>query len=653
MQGVLMGAFANQRDVPASAWFRVGSFASLAVPAGASRLLLRIADVTGREVGDYRVVADAVAGPVPALGSAAAGSFGAVRMMGTRHVGLVSSASASASSLSSGGYGPGSNPYVPTGTAAAPKRSDVQYVMRRLGFSDTPEQVTYWFGHGGYTAWVANQLNYTAISDSTLPTYVDAMPTLTGNTAIYPDDAQQTIVETRLLQQQVATQRQLLEKITLHWLEHFAVSKYVVGSNADMEHYVETVRADALGNFSKLVSDVSKEPAMLQYLDNNYNNGNNATNPPNQNFGREIMQLYTIGLTKLNIDGTPVLDANNTPIATYSQADVVTSSAALTGLEVHGASTQTGPYPNYLDKMVFDASTHYAPAQHGGAALPTIFGQTISDPGGTQCAWSATFPTGQSSTGPCVIDNFVKILASQPTTCAFEAKEMIQRFANEDPSPGYVSRVATVWCNNVSANNQIALVVGAIANDPEFLSGKYTMIKEPIELEIDAIRALRGSKNVVSANPIVGQNIPLTNAVRDSSAMQQEVWYPPSVFSFYYPGHKEDLLDNYEVLSRWNTAADLASDVYTTVPTTAPNVAIDMSALAPAGMTATSAEVNRAVNYVLDALVDGGTPELKAILTNYMLNYVNNTSTTASNSFTAGLKGLVWLTISSPEDEAN
>jgi hypothetical protein len=119
--------------------------------------------------------------------------------------------------------GPGSAPTVPTGTTS--QRSDVQYVMRRLGFSDTPEQVSYWYTHGGVAAWLAYQLNYTAISDSSLSTYVYAMPTLTGNTTVFPDNSYSQIAETRLMEQQVATNRQLLEKVTLHWLEHFAVSQ--------------------------------------------------------------------------------------------------------------------------------------------------------------------------------------------------------------------------------------------------------------------------------------------------------------------------------------------------------------------------------------------------------------------------------------------
>jgi uncharacterized protein (DUF1800 family) len=674
-QGALMAAFATAGDRPISGWFVAGKFANLAVPFGAQRLLLRVNGVTGREVGSYHVVADAVPTSVlstPGSGVASSASTfastssaaatrsittdAAAPHTSTVQLATVAMRSSSSSSTASRATtmalsrSPGSGPTVPVGTTSM--RSDVQYVMRRLGFSDTPEQVTYWYTHGGVAAWLAYQLNYTAISDSTIGTYVRPMPTLTGNTSIFPDNSFSQIAENRLLQQQVATQRQLLEKVTLHWLEHFAISENTVNDPGAMDHYVETVRADALGNFAKLVSDVSKEPAMLYWLDNNYNNGNSPTNPPNQNFGRELMQLYTIGLNELNLDGTPVLDGTGNPIPTYAQADVVTASDAVTGFQVHGASTLTGAWPSYLDTVTFSPAYHYNPVDNGGKPLPTIFGQTISDPGGSQCAWNGTNPPGAAASGPCVIDNLVSILASQPTTCAFEAKEMIERLANENPSPGYVSRVANVWCANLTAPNQIALVVNAIGSDPEFLAGKYEMVKEPLELEIDAIRALRGSDNPVDANPVVGNNIPLNGPMNDLGNMQERTWYPPTVFSFYYPGQKESLMNNVELLARWQAAADLGSDAYVKAPSTQQDTSLDLSELAPAGSTATMAEVNRGVNYLLDALVDGGTPELKALVTNYMMNYRSG-SPTAGNSFQNGLKGAIWMVMTSPEDEEN
>jgi len=117
------------------------------------------------------------------------------------------------------------------------------------------------------------------------------------------------------MQYEVNTQWQLREKLTLHWLEHFAVSYATVGQSADMEHYIETVRADALGNYAKLLADVSKEPAVMIWLDN-ANNGYLPNTPPNENFGREVMQLYSL----VSIRSTPTVRSSRIPTIRASRS---------------------------------------------------------------------------------------------------------------------------------------------------------------------------------------------------------------------------------------------------------------------------------------------------------------------------------------------
>jgi hypothetical protein len=124
------------------------------------------------------------------------------------------------------------------------------------------------------------------------------------------------------------------------------------------------------------------------------------------------------------------------------------------------------------------------------------------------------------------------------------------------------------------------------------------------------------------------------------------------VFSFYYPGNKEALISNIELLSRWSSSAHLGSDAYDVQPTSQQNTSLDFTQLAPAGATATVPEVNNAVNYVLDALVDGGTPELKALVTNYMMNY-RTANPSSGTSFQNGIRGMLWMVLTSPEYEAN
>jgi uncharacterized protein (DUF1800 family) len=614
----------------------VGTYANLSVPLGAKRLLFRVNGMSGREYGAYRVVSDVVTNAAPAqLGSGTSGNGSAVHI-GPNGGGTVASTSAiriaasaqTASTvrrtLGTVGNG-GSAGVIPTGGAAS--RSDVHYALRRLGFSDTPANVTSVLG-SGVSAWVTAQLAAPSPdSDSSIQQgsggNVEALPVLTGNSQT--DGNYAANIEDRLMQWQVNTKWQLREKVTLHWLEHFAVSYATVGQAGDMEHYIQTVRADALGNFAKLIADVSKEPAMMIWL-SNANNGYNPNTPPNENFGREIMQLYTLGVNTLNSDGSIVTDPNNPgqPLATYTEADVKSMALALTGFQLQSQQA-IGTYPAYVDVIAFNSAAH-APAHNGGF---TVMGQTIPD--GKTCPWTAATYKQTGLNTSCVVDNVALSLANNPTTWAFEANEMLERLVTETPSAAMIKRISTVWGQTVNDPNQIAKVVAAIAADPEFTGGKYTMIKEPIEFEVDAIRALGGT----GSNPVTSSvTRPLASAITDTARMSQELWDPPSVFSFYYPGDKEALVNNSELLATWTAASNLAGSAKTTACTTCP-IFLNFTAFSGAKQTSDLA------GYLLDALVDGGTPQLNALVKNFLNNNPSN------------VQGAVWIILSSPEYGAN
>jgi uncharacterized protein (DUF1800 family) len=642
--GTLMASFADVYGRMVTPWMPVGTYATLAVPAGAKRLLLRANAMNGREFGAFRVVTDVVPTVSPVqLGSGGGGTSSPIRIgpagaamnaqsLAVRVTPSVQIASASSTSMRvatgisrmSVTNGPS------TGTLPGPggaSRSDVHYVLRRLGFSDTPANVTAAM-NAGISAWVTAQLAPPApAADASIVQgtggNVEALPVLTGNSTV--DGNYAANIEDRLMQWQVNTQWQLREKLTLHWLEHFSVSNATVNQSGDMEHYIQTVRADALGNFAKLVADVSKEPAMMLWL-NNANNGYNPNVPPNENFGRELMQLYTIGVNTLNSDGSIVTDPNNPgqPLPSYTEQDVKTMALALTGFQLQ-SQLQTGTYPAYVDTIAFNPAAH-APATNGGFG---VMGQTIPD--GKQCPWTyTTYQQSGLNTG-CVVDNVALSLASNPTTWAYESTEMLERLVNETPSAAMIKRISTVWGQTVNDPNQIAKVVAAIAADPEFLAGKYTMIKEPIEFEVDAIRALGGATgNLVSSSV----TRPLSSAIGDTANMNQELWDPPSVFSFYYPGDKEALINNAVLLGTWHSATDLATSAHTTACSTC-TIFLNFASFAGAKQTSDLA------GYLLDALVDGGTPQLDALVKNFL------------NNNPANVQGALWIILSSPEYGVN
>jgi uncharacterized protein (DUF1800 family) len=588
--GALLAAFVAPNGTLVTSWTPVGLGAYVAVPAGAARLMFRINGTTGREYGAFRVVADVVTAPptrsMAADTRAVSAATGSVRrtLPTMRSVG---------------------------GPLAA--RSDVQYAMRRLGFSDSPANIGAVY-RTGIAGWIAQQLAPDTIDDSAMTNYVEPIPLFgTGPKTMDGYDNYDRILQRRILQREIASKRQLLEKMTLHWLEHFSVSQDKVNSAAAMIHYEETVRTDALGNFKQLVSDVSVEPAMLLWLDNNNNDGSNVvSSPPNENFARELMQLYVLGTTQLNGDGSPVVDGSGTAVQTYTDADVKQVAQALTGFQ-----RIESPNPGKVDPRTVD-SVKFFLTRHAKGPF-TIMGQTVTDTG-----------------DPTIVPKIINSIASNATTAPFEAKELLQRFVTETPSAGYISRIAAVWTANADDPKQLTKVMAAIAADPEFYTGRGSMVKEPIEFAVDAIRGLNGAQ----ATPFTASmQTPYNSIYNALGSMQQQQWYPPSVFSFYRPGQKDSMLTNTLLLARWGDGASLSSAARTSALCVTCDVNLDFTALATI---AGGADATSATGYVLDALADGGNSELRALVRNYLANNVKGL-----------LPGAIWIVLTSPEYEAN
>ena len=273
-----------------------------------------------------------------------------------------------------------------------------------------------------------------------------------------------------------------------------------------MQHYIETVRKDSLGNFAQLVTDVAKEPAMMIWLDNQNNIGTDATTPPNENFARELLQLYTVGPFLLHSDGSPYLDSSGNPLDRYSANDVKNLARAVTDFTLNsgscGSNNNDCSYPNLSQRTVYNPLRHATTDLYGNFASSFMIidhDHAFADPGNVagkppqaQCAWDRV----NLGTGPCVIDNAIKAITRDPVLAVYQSKQMIQRFANENPSGAYVQRIARVWSQNVDDPHQIAKVITAIVNDPEFYStqSRYNMVKEPLEYEVDAMRALNGAQ---------------------------------------------------------------------------------------------------------------------------------------------------------------
>ncbi len=469
-------------------------------------------------------------------------------------------------------------------------RQQVQHVFRRFTFGEPPETVTA-VTTSGIAPWLAQQLTPANIDDT--GTVLETLPT-----AKYSD---YNIWERSVMQHMLLTNRQVQAKLEMHWLDHFSVSLNTVGDPALMQHYDATIRANALGNFQTLLAAVSKEAAMLRWLGND----GNVPPTPNENFGRELMQLYTTGEFTLNPDGSQKLNAHGGPILNYTENDVKAVAKAMTGYSLSYNSTNTNPQTAF--SVLFTKTNHY----HGSLILN---GKTYTVPNDTTA-----------------IDYVCSILAHRPETAIYETKQMLQRFATETPSAQYVTDVAAVWKKTVDKPDQIAQVITAIINHPEFNTSYHAMLKQPVELLFGPLRMLSG-KLQATANVA-----PAGSLQYELSSLGQQIFYPPSVFSFYPPGSLASIVNTRTMLTKSGITANISGatpgntyvDTYIDIPTLRTRVG--------------SINTQIITDYLLDALIDGGSPELHSTIAGFL----------GAKPSDNQIRGAIWLILNTPDYGVN
>ncbi|HEX4756600.1 MAG TPA: DUF1800 domain-containing protein [Terracidiphilus sp.] len=304
----------------------------------------------------------------------------------------------------------------------------------------------------------------------------------------------------------------------------FALSElFVISSNTDnattITYYHNMLAQDAFTNFETIMHDVTVSPGMGIYL----NTLNSAKAPAgqiaNENYARELMQLFTIGLVQLNQDGTLQLDGSGNPIPTYTQDQVQAFAKAYTGWTY---ATATGGVPtnfpnrtpNYLASMVAFEAQHDMSAKTvlGGTVLPA--GQTAE----------------QDLTG--ALNNIFNHSNAGPFVC----KQLIQHLVTSNPSPAYVARMSAVFANNGSGvRGDMKAVIRAILEDQEARAGDTDPtydgghLREPMLWITNFLRAV-GFTNT-DAN---GSYFSLSNY---SNNLSERPYRSGSVFNFFPPDY--------------------------------------------------------------------------------------------------------------------
>jgi uncharacterized protein (DUF1800 family) len=301
----------------------------------------------------------------------------------------------------------------------------------------------------------------------------------------------------------------------------YALSQILVASDVGalrtqpqaLAFYYDVLVRHALGNFRDLLKDVTLSPAMGVYLSMLGNQKPDAARNirPDENYAREVMQLFTIGLVQLNLDGTPKVDAQGIGLPTYDQSVIEGFANVFTGWTYAGATQATFANP----RRNFVAPMQAVPFYHSAGAKKLLNGVTL--------------PAGQTPEQD--LDAALDNLFNHPNVGPFIGKQLIQRLVTANPSPAYVERVARVFNDDGrGVRGNLAAVVRAILLDaearaaPTDTSGR---LEEPFLRFVQLWRAY-GAKSASGRYLI---NAP-------EQAFGQAPLRSPSVFNFYRPDYQ-------------------------------------------------------------------------------------------------------------------
>jgi uncharacterized protein (DUF1800 family) len=271
--------------------------------------------------------------------------------------------------------------------------------------------------------------------------------------------------------------------------------------------WMRALSQNAFGTYKDLLREVSKSPSMGKYLDLANSMKPGLGGGANENFARELMQLFTIGLWELNQDGTLKFDGNGEAIPTYNQATVAQVALALTGWTY---ATAPGATPQAANYDYFGAPMETRPQNHATSSK-TFLGATI--------------PANQSVDQD--MESVLTILMNHPNTAPFICTRLIRSLVVSNPTPGYVQRVANVF---TATGGNLQAVVTAILMDAEARNDTPTVnggrLKDPILHVSSFMRALGGHYNP-------GEQLTYLYGY-----MAQYPLNPNSVFSWFSPMYR-------------------------------------------------------------------------------------------------------------------
>jgi uncharacterized protein (DUF1800 family) len=321
------------------------------------------------------------------------------------------------------------------------------------------------------------------------------------------------------------------KRLALALSEFFVVSSTgveVSWRSHAMAHWWDTLCANAFGNFRQLLEEVTLNPAMGLYLNTRGNQKENSATgrQPDENYAREVMQLFSLGLYQLNLDGTEKTDAAGVKLESYTQSDISNLARVLTGYDfdtsqnVNSVITQTGGGTRTISNTAFARLPMVLNASRHSALAATFLGTTVA----------------ANTDGTAALKTALDTLFNHPNVGPFFGRQMIQRLVTSNPSPAYVARVASAFNNNgAGVRGDLTAVWVAVLLDDEARGASglsqplFGKLREPMLRLVQwgrtfGIRSAQGSWKIFDlSNP--------------ATQLGQSPLRSPSVFNFFRPGY--------------------------------------------------------------------------------------------------------------------
>lgn len=397
-------------------------------------------------------------------------------------------------------------------------KADASHFLRMAGLGGTDETITELSGTNAVN-WVESQLAMPPVG------YRNVL-----GSRVIEDDAKSFQVSQLIYETMAGTDAELRTRMT------FALSQLFVVNDSDFFNegyglavWMDTLDHNAFGNYRDLMGDVTRSPIMGAFLTYLYNwKGDPETGQePDENYARELLQLFTIGLHELNLDGTVRLDGNGQPIPTYDNDDIVGLARVFTGYALAGTSLRwRDRYPDTWERpmMMYDEFHEDREKRFLGTVI------------------------AENMQGETSIDLALDAIFAHPNLAPFVSRQLIQRFTASDPTPDYVQRVAEAFESGYFTSDtgvrvgtgqrgDLGATAAAIVLDPSVMDRHNALrdgkVREPVLNFVQFVRAFGQAPTTVLE--------PDWNSLADTSSIADSLGQTPlrspSVFNFYRPGY--------------------------------------------------------------------------------------------------------------------